>query len=107
MTSLFVSTGKCIASQVNATFFSISASSLTSKWVSMLSAFSQPLPSHNLPFLYALMSIPLEQFLPFLIFFSLSFLAPPHSATDRGGGEDGASSVCRGKMPPTCRHLHG
>jgi SpoVK/Ycf46/Vps4 family AAA+-type ATPase len=25
--------GKCIASQVNATFFSISASSLTSKWV--------------------------------------------------------------------------
>ena len=27
--------GKCIASQVNATFFSISASSLTSKWVSV------------------------------------------------------------------------
>ena len=32
--------GKCIASQVNATFFSISASSLTSKWVSLLFLFS-------------------------------------------------------------------
>ena len=41
-----MSVGKCIASQVNATFFSISASSLTSKWVSVctilgaISAFS-------------------------------------------------------------------
>ena len=32
-TYAFFLVGKCIASQVNATFFSISASSLTSKWV--------------------------------------------------------------------------